>query len=165
MTFRSARGDTTSDLSSLEAANQGPVLLCPRGLLNVICRLSTVRPWSKVDAKSNYTRQWASDVHMKWERKRDASCDFSCWCIERGCLRLANSVTGQRRGRWRHWEPVMSLYWQFYSFKIFVISVYSSATAVGVCLSRIYLGHGICFGNLKYDIIFWLWNFFPMYHL
>ena len=43
-----------------------------------------------------------------------------------------------------------------FSFKIFVISVYSSATAVGVCLSRIYLGHSICFGYLKYDIIFCL---------
>jgi hypothetical protein len=38
----------------------------------------------------------------------------------------------------------------FFFFKIFVISVYSSAIAVGVCLSRIYLGHGICFGYLKY---------------
>ncbi len=67
--------------------------LCPSGLLNVICRLSTVRRWSKVGAKNNYTRQWESDLRMKWERKWAASCDFSCWCIEWGCPRLANSVT------------------------------------------------------------------------
>ncbi len=94
--YRKPKG-VTSDLSSLEAANQGPVLLCPRGLLNVVSRLSTVRRWSKVGAKSNYTQQ--------------------CWCIQQGCLRLANSVKGQRRGRWRHWEPVMSIYWQFFPLK------------------------------------------------
>ncbi len=124
-----------SDLSSLEAANQGPVLFMSKWFTERVCPLSTVRRWSKVGAKSNYTRQWASDLCMKWERKWAASCDFSYWCIKWGCPRLANSVTGQRRGRWRHWESVTSVYWQFFSFKIFAISVYSSVTAVGVCLS------------------------------
>jgi hypothetical protein len=47
--------------------------LCQSGLLNVVCWLSTVRRWSKVGAKSNYTRQWESDLCMKWERKWAAS--------------------------------------------------------------------------------------------
>ena len=57
---------------------------------------------------------------------------------------------------WKFIDNFFLLYCDLYGCGL---SVYSSATAVGVCLSRIYLGHGICFGHWNMISYFGCENF------